>query len=303
MDNQIVKTKNNLELVISDNSWQEYLNKFLGDKTQGFINNMLCIYNNDIQLQKCDVNELINAGLQATTIGLPLSKSLGRAYVIAYQGHAQFQMGYKGLIEIAIRTGYYKHINVTPIYEESELRNNDFLIGKAYAKIQVEKTRKEKGLTTPIGYCAKIVENTGYDKEFYMSKSEVEAHGRKYSKAYNFIWTKEFDKMACKTVLKLLLNQYGRTDNSNIQKAIISDQAVIANFSEQTLNYIDNPQNEVIEVVVEYTQQQAIERLRALFGTNVFSEEEKQHIREMWKNNWKQAIADADEAYAIKSEA
>ena len=312
----VVKQKTQFELAITDQSWSEYLQKFLGNNKNRFINNMISIVNNDVNMQNVDPKELINAGLQATTLNLPLNKSLGRAYVIAYKGHAQFQVGYKGLIEVVVRTGNYKYVNVTEIYDESELENTDFLNGKAAALVKVEKRRKEKGLTNIIGYCAKFVMNNGFEKELYMTKQQVEAHGKKYSQAYNYIWAKEFDKMACKTVLKLLISKYGITDDSKIQAIIASDQAVINDFAKQDYNYIDNPQNtdtvDAVATVVESKpeaqpkqinpeMQKAIDKLKKLFDSGVFNDEEKAIIRSNWKTNWKQAISDAEEAYKLKT--
>lgn len=316
----VKKEQTSLEIALTDNSWSTYLTQVLGENKKQFVNDMLCMVANDNLLAQCNPQELVNAGLQATTLGLSLNKSLGRAYVIPYKDksgayHPQFQVAYKGFVELAVSSGVYKHINVTEIMDPLELKNKDFLNGDSYAKIKVTEWRKRNNKTQVIGYCARIVENSGFEHELFMSKEQIEAHAKEFSQSYKYdkygtsLWSKSPDKMGCKTVLKLLLNQYGRTSNRNLNLAIASDQAVIKDFSNQKYDYIDNKTEDAVAEVIEEpkckyaTQEEAVARFKLLFESNVFTDEEKERFRKLWSNEWKQAISEADEAYAMKSEA
>lgn len=316
----VKKEQTGLELTLIDQSWSKYLAQVLGENKKTFVNDILCMVANDNLLAQCNPQELVNAGLQATTMGLSLNKSLGRAYVVAYkdkQGHyhPQFQMGYKGFIELAVSSGNYKFINVTEIMDPLELKNKDFLNGDSYARIKVAEWRRRNGKNKIIGFCARIVENSGFEKELFMTIDQIQNHAQEFSKSYKYdkdgtsLWNKSFNKMACKTVLKLLLNQYGRTSNRNLNIAITSDQAVIKDFDKQTYDYIDNKTEDAVAEVIEEpkckyaTQEEAVARLKLLFESNVFTDEEEERFRKLWSNDWKQAISEADEAYAMKSEA
>lgn len=307
MTDIVKKEQTSLEIALADNSWSTYLTQVLGENKKQFVNDMLCMVANDNLLAQCNPQELVNAGLQATTLGLSLNKSLGRAYVIPYKDktgayHPQFQVGYKGFVELAVSSGVYKHINVTEIMDPLELKNKDFLNGDSYAKIKVTEWRKRNNKTKVIGYCARIVENSGFEHELYKSVEEIEAHAKEFSQSYKYdkygtsLWNKSKDKMACKTVLKLLLNQFGRTTNRNLNIAITSDQAVIRDFDKQTYDYIDNKTEDAVAEVIEepsikeWTEEEAKAKLKEAYGSNLFSAEEKAQYNESWKADWKSCI-------------
>lgn len=303
----VKKNQTSLEIALADQSWTTYLKQVLGENMKSFANDMLCMVANDSLLAQCNPQELINAGLQATTLGLSLNKSLGRAYVIPYKDksgayHPQFQVGYKGFVELAVSSGVYKHINVTEITDPLELKNKDFLNGDSYAKIKVSEWRKRNNKTQVIGYCARIVENNGFEHELFMSTEQIDAHAKEFSQSYKYdkygtsLWNKSKDKMACKTVLKLLLNQYGRTTNRNLNIAITSDQAVIQDFDKQTYDYIDNKTEDVVaEVVAEpeiegMTLEKAQDKLKEIYASGLFSKEEKDQYNASWKADWQTTI-------------
>lgn len=317
MSEIVKKEKNGLELALTDQSWSEYLAQVLGENKKAFVNDMLCIVANDSLLAQCNPQELINAGLQATTMGLSLNKSLGRAYVVPYKDkngdyHPQFQMAYKGFIELAVSSGNYKFINVTEIMDPLELKNKDFLNGDSYAKVRVAEWRKRNNKNQIIGFCARIVENLGFEKELFMTVEQIEAHAKEFSQSYKFdkygtsLWKKSFNKMACKTVLKLLLNQYGRTSNRNLNIAIASDQAIIKDFDKQTYDYIDNKTEDAVAEVLEepaikeWTQEEAKAKLIEIYDSNLFTTEQKKEYNDLWKADWKNCIEALVTDYEIR---
>ncbi len=109
--------------VIKDTRTQNYLQQVLSDKKESFVNNIVALVANNIKLQECDPQTLLYAGIKATALGLPLDSNLGCAYVIPYKDNrnkttvAQFQLGYKGFIQLAIRSGQFQNLNVTEVKE------------------------------------------------------------------------------------------------------------------------------------------------------------------------------------------
>lgn len=226
---------------------QNYLMKVLGEKKSQFVSNLTSLVANDKNLQECEPLTLMYAGITATALDLPLNKNLGFAYVIPYKNgktnttEAQFQLGYKGLIQLAIRSGQFSKINVTDI-REGELENFDLLTGELTFKA------KENRFSLPIiGYVAFFSLNNGFEKTLYMTKEEVEAHGLRYSQTFasknDYVrksskWATDFDAMAKKTVLKLLLSRFAPL-SVDMQKAVVMDQAVVRN-DDFTPQYVDN---------------------------------------------------------------
>lgn len=229
---------------------QKYLEQVLGEKKADFVTNITSLVANEKNLQECDPVTLMYAGIQATTLGLPLNKNLGFAYVIPYKNtrlqktEAQFQVGYKGLIQLAIRSGQFNAMNVTEI-REGEIKGYDLLTGEI-----VLESKPGRETLPIIGYASFFRLTNGFTKILYMTKEEMEQHGIRYSQTYgskydniksNSKWTTDFDAMAKKTVLKLLLSRYAPL-STEMQEGIKYDQAVIRDES-RTPIYIDN--NEV----------------------------------------------------------
>ena len=189
-------------------------------------------------MQGCDEQSIITAASQAVALNLSISPALGYAHVIPYNGKATFQIGYKGLIQLAQRSGLYRTINADIVYE-GEIKSRDRLSGKIEFG---ERTGNEV-----IGYFAHFELLNGFTSTLYMSKEDMENHALKFSTSYKFdknknssVWAKEFDKMATKTVLKLLLNKYGPM-SPEMEKAVAADQSVID--AEGNYNYVDNVRN------------------------------------------------------------
>jgi recombination protein RecT len=189
-------------------SVQEQFKNALADNTGPFVASVIDLFNGDNYLQGCEPKAVIMEALKAAVLKLPINKSLGFAYIVPYKSNnalvPQFQIGYKGLIQLAMRTGQYKTINADLVYE-GELRSRNKLTGEF-------DLRGEKKSDNIIGYFAYIELLNGFSKTLYMSKEKLTQHAQKYSKAFNMAngpWKKEFDAMAVKTVLRNLLSHYG----------------------------------------------------------------------------------------------
>lgn len=232
---------------LSNPRTQSYLESVLATKKNSFVNNISSLVANNATLQACQPLSVIYAGIKATALDLPLDPNLGFAYVIPYANRksgiteAQFQIGYKGFIQLAIRSGKYRTINVTEI-KAGELKDFDLLAGE----MKFEALPAREKLPT-VGYAAFIRLTNGFEKTIYMTKEEVEAHAYEYSQTYkadkdkgwaSSQWSKHFDAMARKTVLKRLLSGFGVL-SVEMQQAITADQAVF-NSPDGAPRYADN---------------------------------------------------------------
>lgn len=222
------------------------LDKFasiLGEKAQGFIASVITIVNSNDLLKNATQESVYTAALMAATLDLPLNNNLGFAYIVPYNNRkagkqeAQFQIGYKGLIQLSMRTGQFKTIAATPIYEGQLIEENP-LTGFSF-------DFKAKTSEKVIGYASYFSLTNGFEKTFYMSVDQVKSHAGKYSQTFKKgfgVWADDFDSMAQKTVLKLLLGKYApmSIEFQSIQKALIADQSVIKDAETMDVDYIDN---------------------------------------------------------------
>lgn len=203
---------------------QKFLDDNLKERRSEFVSNLIAMCDGDKNLAECDPKSLMMCAMNATALNLPLNKNLGFAYIIPYKGVPSFQIGYKGLIQLAIRTGVYKTINACAI-REGELKRN-----KVTGELVL---LGDKPNNPVVGYLAYIELMSGYSASLYMTEEEIEAHATRFSKMYqsdkqyNTAKSKWSDqearpKMALKTVLKNLIGTYGLI-TTEIAKALESD--------------------------------------------------------------------------------
>ena len=269
MENQIqtaqqgASTLKRFNACIASEQTQQYLQQVLHERKSSFVNNITALVSNSANLQECVPMSLVYAGLKATALDLPLDPNLGFAYVIPFKNNkkgvteAQFQIGYKGFIQLAIRSGQFLLINVTDI-REGELKGEDILTGEmSFSRVP---DRESKPV---VGYAAFFRLTNGFSKTMYMTVGEVKAHAGRYSQTYSskneYIrkaskWATDFDAMAKKTVLKLLLSKYAPL-SVEMQNAIQNDQAVIDDQGEA--QYLDNPEEQhTVEDIQEAVEAQ-----------------------------------------------
>lgn len=209
-------------------------NKFeemLGKKTQGFVSSVLQIVSNNKLLAKADPMTILNAAATAASLDLPINQSLGRAWIVPYGNAAQFQIGYKGFVELAQRTGQYESINAISVHA-NQFESFNYLTEELKGNFGIP------GDGNVVGYAAHFKLLNGFTKTVYWTKEEVVAHGKRFSKSFgNGPWKTDFDAMAKKTVLKNALHNWGIL-SIEMQTAVLADQAVQKNEGEYS--YDDN---------------------------------------------------------------
>lgn len=228
------------------------INQMVGGKDgQRFITAIISAVNTNPELAACDKNSIVSAALLGESLKLSPSPQLGQYYMVPYNDTkrgckvAQFQLGYKGYVQLAIRSGYYKKINVLAI-KEGELVKFDPLEEEIEVNLIDDEQEREQAET--IGYYAMFEYHNGFRKAIYWSRGKMEAHANQYSKGYKArkgytFWEKDFDGMAYKTMLRQLISKWGIM-SIELQNAIEKDAAVIG--EDMQPEYIDN-QPEVAE--------------------------------------------------------
>jgi recombination protein RecT len=217
--------------------------ELLGKRSSAFMTSVLQIVASNNLLQNAEPSSIYNAACVAATLDLPINNALGFAYIVPYGKSAQFQLGYKGFIQLAQRSGQFQTISATPIYE-GQMVEQDPLRGFTF-DFSIQKTGN------PIGYAAYFKLLNGFEKTLYMSAEELRQHGLKFSQTYKKgygLWKDEFDAMAQKTVLKILLSKFAPL-SVEMQSATIADQSVINNPDTLDVTYADNVEPEVEPMV------------------------------------------------------
>ena len=238
--------------VINSDGYKRMINNTLGDpnKAARFVTAITSAVSNNPGLQECDASTIVSAGLLGESLNLSPSPQLGQYYLVPFNDTknkrkvAQFQLGYKGYIQLAIRSGQYKKLNVLPIKEGELIRFNPLEEEIEVNLIEDDEVREN---TPTIGYYAMFEYTNGFKKAMYWSKKKMESHAIKYSagyrahKGYTF-WEKDFDSMACKTMLRQLISKWGIM-SIDFQKAYESDMGIISENG--TVDYVDNPESVV----------------------------------------------------------
>lgn len=226
--------------LVNDDNFRKRAEKVLGEGTQQFMSSVLTLANSDAKLQELDPIKLYNCCLMAAAIKLPFNQNLGQAYIIAYKGEPQLQIGWKGFVQLAQRSGQFKTIGVTPV-RENEIKDIDPMTGEIIFDF---KLKKEGQI---VGYLSYFELLNGFKKNLYMSVDELKKHGKSYSQTFKKgfgVWVDNFDAMAQKTVLKLLLSKFAPL-SIDMQKAIELDQA------NDEGDYSDNkPRVEIIDATL-----------------------------------------------------
>lgn len=235
--------------VISSDGYKRMINNTLGDPARAarFVTAITSAVSTNPDLQTCDAATIVSAGLLGEGLNLSPSPQLGQYYLVPYNDRkngrkvAQFQLGYKGYIQLAIRSGQYRKLNVLPI-KQGELISFDALNEEINVRLIDDERAREEAPT--IGYYAMFEYTNGFRKAIYWSREKMNSHAERYSagyeahKGYTF-WEKDFDGMACKTMLRQLISKWGIM-SIDMQKAIESDMGVLRDSS-GTVDYIDAP--------------------------------------------------------------
>lgn len=250
---QVVETKKQavgpvaqIKGLLNEDAVKKRFQEVLGKKAPQFMASIVNVVSASTQLKVCDANSIMAASFVAASFDLPIDSNLGFAALVPYKRTfkdktgqwikkdlAQFQMMYKGFIQLAIRTGQYEKMNCSEVYEDELLSYNPITGECQFVKDFSQTSQREAGDTEKIvGYYGWFKLTSGFTKELFMSKKEVENHAKRYSQSYRYDlndnkqsskWTTDFDAMAKKTVIKMMLSKWGIL-SVEMQKAIVDDQ-------------------------------------------------------------------------------
>lgn len=193
-----------LKGILNNETMQQNFRNILAENAGAFMASIIELYQSDGALQKCDPNRVVLEALKAATLKLPINKQLGFAYIIPYNNVPTFQLGFRGLIQLAQRSGQYRYINADVVCEGESVNYN-----RITGMLEISGTAKSE---TPVGYFAYFQLLNGFEKCVYWTREKVEAHAKRYSKAWSKAdspWHTNFDAMALKTVLKTIISKYG----------------------------------------------------------------------------------------------
>lgn len=246
-----VTNKPKFSVAIQSDTYKNLINRTLGDKDRAtrFIASISSAVATNAQLQECDAGTILSGALLGESLNLSPSPQLGQFYLVPFNDSkkgckvAQFQLGYKGYIQLAIRSGQYKKLNVLAI-KKGELIKYDPLNEEIEVKLIEDEEERENAET--VGYYAMFEYTNGFRKTLYWTKKHMEAHAEKYSKGYKAhkgytFWEKDFDGMAFKTMLRQLISKWGIM-SIDMQKAMEQDMSAIN--TDGTFEYVDNEQIE-----------------------------------------------------------
>lgn len=267
-----VANKPKFSVILQTDAYKNLINNTLGDpkRAQRFVASISSAVGTNKTLQECTPSSIITGALVGEALGLSPSPQLGHFYLVPYNNKngekdAQFQIGYKGYIQLAIRSGQYSDIDVIEIHE-GEFKGRDKVTGKF--KFEFIENESERLLKPVIGYMGYFELLNGFRKTLYMSKEEMEQHANTYSKAFNLsdyeklkagqipekdmwkyssYWYKDFDGMAFKTIIRRLISKWG-VMSIEMQDAFTKDMAVM--HEDGTYEYVDNPNEDIPTNVV-----------------------------------------------------
>ena len=237
--------------VINSDGYKRMINNTLGNpqKAARFVTAITSAVSTNPTLAECDASTIVSAGLLGEGLNLSPSPQLGQYYLVPFKDRknnrtvCQFQIGYRGMIQLAIRSGQYKKLNVLPIKAGELISYNPL---EEEINVQLIEDEEARERTETIGYYAMFEYINGFKKTMYWSKAKMQAHAERYSmgykahKGYTF-WEKDFDAMACKTMLRQIISKWGIL-SIEMQKAIESDMGVIQENG--AVDYVDAPSAE-----------------------------------------------------------
>lgn len=276
VNNSLVKSKKtNLTAYLTSDAVKSQINKVIGGANgDRFVSSIISAVQANASLKDCTSPSIVSAALLGYSLKLSPSPQLGQYYLVPFYNRkkgvseAQFNLGYKGYIQLALRSGQYKKLNVLAI-KEGELINYNPLDEEIEVKLIDDEEERENAKT--IGYYAMFEYLNGFKKTMYWSKAKMESHALKYSQGYKAkkgytFWEKDFDSMAYKTMLRQLISKWGIM-SIDMQSALDSDMGVIK--EDGTVDYVENATEESVEdnVVADTTTEEVKEDKKAAAKT------------------------------------
>lgn len=222
---------NEVQAYLRNPTIQGRISELLDKRAGQFTTSLVSAINANKALANCKPETVLNAALTAASMDLPINPGLGFSAIVPYGQEAQFQIMWRGFVQLAQRSGLYQTLSVTEVYD-GQLIDEDPLLGYRF-------DWKKRTGDEVIGYAAFFRLLNGFEKTLYMTRDEVETHAKRFSKTYQRgqgIWKEDFDAMARKTVLKRLISQFGPM-STELQTAVERDQSVIKDTGAV---YVDN---------------------------------------------------------------
>lgn len=250
LKNQLTKKKsttsvgNTVKGLLDGPNMRKRFEEVLNKRAPQYMSSIVNLVNGDTNLQKCEPMSVVASCMVAATLDLPVDKNLGYAWVVPYGTKAQFQLGYKGYVQLALRTGQYKSINVIEVHEGELIEWNPLK-----EEFKIDFSKKESDAI--IGYAGYFELLNGFKKSTYWTKEQITKHKNKFSKS-DFGWKNDFDAMAKKTVLRNMLSKWGIL-SIEMQNAYTADQSIVKKeFMEE-----ENADN--IQGNIEYVEAEIVE--------------------------------------------
>lgn len=233
MTNQVARRNQyTVKQLLSADAVKAKFDDVLGKKAPQFTTSLINVVNSNYQLKNADANSVIASALVAASLDLPVNPSLGYMYIIPYGGTAQPQIGYKGYIQLAQRSGQYKHLNAIPVYE-GELKGWNPLTEEVVYEPNQDRDTDDQ----PIGYLGYMELLNGFSKTVYWTHKQIDDHRREFSKSGGKdkpkgVWADHYDAMALKTVLRNLLTKWGPM-TVDMQSADMADSGQYDHLDEE----------------------------------------------------------------------
>jgi recombination protein RecT len=201
-DQSVNQSPNNmLKNLLNSDAIKRRFEEVLKQRAPQYMSSILNLVNGDPVIQNCEPMSIVASCMVAATLDLPVDKNLGYAWIVPYKEKATFQLGYKGYIQLALRTAQYKSMNVIEIHE-GELADWNPLTEVLVIDFSGKKSE------AVIGYAGYFELLNGFKKSVYWSREQIERHRKKFSKS-DFGWNKDYDAMAKKTVIRNMLSKWG----------------------------------------------------------------------------------------------
>jgi recombination protein RecT len=248
----IQKSNKDLKGFLDNPQVKDRIRDVLGKNSGTFATSIVQIANQSKMLAEAEPSSVVGSALTAATLKLPLNNSIGQAYIVpfrekqkdgSYITKAQFMLGYKGLKQLAIRSGQYLALYAKKVYEGQKVDDESFL------GYHFEWGNKKSDKV--IGYASYFKLVNGFESLYFMDENDMKKHAKKFSQTYKNgfgVWKDDFEKMALKTVTKLHLNGGEAPLSIELTNAIEKDQSVVSyNEEENTedISYVDNEEEEI----------------------------------------------------------
>lgn len=237
-----------LNNTLDNSGYKRRFDELLGKRAPQFVSSLAALINSTPQVLTIFQNNpvaIIQSALKAAAYDLPIEPSLGYAYILPFGQTATFVLGYKGMVQLALRTGLYMRLNAVDV-REGELISYDRLTEDIEFRWEADNAKRAK--IPVIGYAAFYRLKNGMEKTLFMTKAEIDAHelANRKGRSQNPVWRNHYDEMAKKTVLRRLLSKWGIM-SINYLDASPADQEVMRNMAEGTLDDTEMPQERTIE--------------------------------------------------------